>query len=225
MDPMPAPGLTPPEAAPLDPEKRTLARRSLSALGVLSVGSMTGTASSLYLVNHHPLLLIALSPLGRHLVLVAPIVDPVAFVVVAVLRRMAFYLACFQLGRALGPTGVVWIEARAARFARFVRWLERVFQRFSRSVVLVMSGPTVSALAGMSDMTLRVYVPLAVLGLVARMLLLLGLAEIVREPIEWLLSWIDAYWVPGTVILVLGTLAYQWRRARLARALRAGQST
>lgn len=185
---------------------------------------MTGSASSLYLVNHYPLLLIALSPLGRHLVLVAPIVDPVAFVGVAVLRRMAFYLACFQLGRALGPTGVVWLEVRAARFARFVRWVERLFARWSRTVVLLGTGPTVSALAGMSGMPLQLYTGLALVGLVVRMLLLLAFAEMLREPIEWLLALIDEYWVPGTALLVAGTLAYQWRRIRAARAQRADRS-
>lgn len=186
-------------------------------LGILSLGSLAGAASSLYLVNHYPLVLIALSPLGRHLLLVAPIVDPVAFVVVAVLRRMAFYLACFQMGRGLGPSGVEWLEARAERFARFVRWIERLFGRAPHAVVLVMAGPTVSGLAGMTGMRTAAFVSLAVTSLVMRMLFVLGFAEILREPIEWLLARIDEFWVPGTVILVLGALVHQWRRIRLAR--------
>lgn len=217
---MPAPTTLAPDPATIEPEQRALARRSLSALGVLSVGSMTGTASSLYLVNHYPLLLIALSPLGRHLVLVAPIVDPLAFVVVAVARRMAFYLACFQLGRAMGPSGVVWLEQRAPRFARFVRWLENLFQRWSRSVAFLMPGPTVSALAGMSGMTLRLYVALATAGLVLRMIVILVFAELLREPIEWILALIDTYWKPGTALLVVVVLLYQWRRVRMQRAAR-----
>ncbi len=206
-----------PDPANLDPEQRTRARRSLSVLGVLSIGSMAGVASSLYLVNHYPLLLIALSPLGRHLVLVAPIVDPYAFVAVAVLRRMAFYLACYQLGRSTGPAGVVWLEQRAARFARFVRWLEKLFARFSRAVTLISAGPTVSALAGMSGMPLRLFALLATVGLTLRMAAILLFAEALREPIEWLLALIDEYWKPGTAILVTGTLLYQWRRARAKR--------
>jgi hypothetical protein len=197
-----------------------LVQRSLSVLGILSVGSMAGAASSLYLVGHFPLLLIALSPLGRHMLLVAPIVDPVAFVVVAVLRRMAFYLACFQLGRGLGPTGVLWLEARAARFARFVRWVERLFARAPHLVVLVMAGPTTSGLAGIAGIRTLPFVLLATASLVARMLLVLGFAELLREPIERLLAWIDEYWLPGTLVLALGTIAYQWLRLRRARALR-----
>lgn len=211
-----------PDPALLDPEQRALARRALSVLGVLSVGSMAGVASSLYLINHHPLLLVALSPLGRHIVLAAAVVDPVALVTVAVLRRMAFYLACFQLGRSMGPTGVVWLERRAARFARFVRAIERVFARWSRSVVFLMAGPTLSALAGMSGMSLRVYLPLATASLVLRMIGVILFAEALREPIEQALAWIDLYWRPGTVLLVVGIALYQWRRVR---AQRAAQST
>ncbi len=207
-----------PDPAVLDPEQRALARRSLSVLGVLSVGSMSGVASSLYLVNHYPLLLVALSPLGRHVILAAAVVDPFALVAVAVVRRMIFYVACFQLGRSMGPTGVVWLEARAARLARFVRLVERLFARWSRTVVFLSTGPTISTLAGMSGMSMRTFVPLATVGLVLRMIGILLFAEMLREPIEQLLAWIDLYWRPGTALLVAGTLLYQWRRVRSQRA-------
>ena len=196
----------------LSDEQRKLARRCLWGLGILGAGSLGGVAFSLYLVNHYPLLLMALSPLGRHLVLVAPTVDPTALVFVTVIRRMAFYLLTFYLGRALGSTAIDWLEARSPYFARFVRWLERLFARASHLVVLVMAGPTVSALAGISGMRVAVYLPLATTGLVARILLVIGLAEWLREPIEWMLALIDRYWVPGTVVLVVATLAYQRRK-------------
>jgi hypothetical protein len=196
----------------MSPEARRLAARSLSLMGVLGACSMVGVAFSLYLVNHYPLLLIALSPLGRHLILVAPIVDPFAFVAVVVGRRLLFYLASFHLGRALGPLGIPWIEARAARFGRFVRWMERLFARASHAVVLLMAGPTVSALAGISGMRAGVFFPLAALSLVLRALLVLGFAAWIKGYIEIVLAWIDAYWVPGTVVMVVLVAVYRWRR-------------
>lgn len=202
------------DLARLGADERWIARFCLSVLGVLSTGSLIGVAFSLYLVNHFPLLLVAISPIGRHLILVAPSVDPVAFVVVVALRRMLFYLACFYLGRALGPAGIVWLEARAARAARWVRWLEGLFSRASRSVVLLMAGPTTSALAGTSGMSLRTYLPLAVVSLVYRLTLLVFFAEWLRGPIEALLVWIDEYWFPGTLLLVAGVALHLWRRRR-----------
>jgi hypothetical protein len=198
----------------LTPESRRQVKVSLWVLGTLGTGSMAGVASSLYLVNHHPLLLIALSPIGRHLVLVAPIVDPVAFVAVAVLRRMLFYTASFRLGRALGPAGIPWIEARAARFAAFVRWLERLFARASHLVVLFMVGPTVSALAGVSGMRPLVFTALASTSLVLRMLLILGFAEWMRVYIEATLTWIDDHWIPGTAVMLVLVLTYRLLRRR-----------
>ena len=202
----------PPDARPLIGLEQRTARLCLSTLGVLSAGSMIGVASSLYLVTEYPLLLIALSPLGRHLILVAPVVDPVAFVAVAVGRRLLFYQACFHLGRALGPAGITWIETRAARFAHFVRWLERLFARASHTVVLAMTGPTVSALAGISGMRTAVFTLLATLGLVARMLVLLYFAEWLRGPIESVRALIHEYWIPGTVVIVVIVAIHRWRQ-------------
>jgi membrane protein DedA with SNARE-associated domain len=200
----------------LDGDAQRVARLAGSTLAVLGLCSMLGVSSWLYLVNHYPLLLIALSPIGRHLILVAPITDPWAFVAVAVVRRMAFYLGSFYLGRALGPPGVLWIEARARHFGRFVRWLERIFQRWGRVVVFAGAGPTVSALAGISGMGVRSFAALAVPGLILRMLLILAVAEWLEEPIRVVLDWIDRHWVEGTAVMVLGVLVYQLVKLRRA---------
>ena len=55
-------------------------------LGVLTVGTWIGVASSPYLVNNHPVVLIGISPLGRHMVLVAPLVGAPLVLLVGGLR-------------------------------------------------------------------------------------------------------------------------------------------
>ena len=201
----------PPElSGQMTAESRRVARRALSLMGILGTSSLVGVAFSLYLVNHYPLLLVAMSPIGRHLILVAPNVDPFLFVLVAGARRLLFYAGSFQLGSALGPSGLIWLEARAARFARFVRWLERIFEKWSYAVLVLTPGPTVSCLAGIARVPLRVFVPLVTVGLVIRMLLVILMAAWLREPIEALLELIDAYWVPGTILVVIGVLVYRW---------------
>ena len=198
--------------AALSAEQSVMTRRCLSLLGVLATCSMIGVAFSLYLVGHYPLLLVALSPLGRHIILVAPIVSPIALIAVVGTRRMIFYLACFQLGRALGPAGIPWIEQRAARFGLFVRWVERLFSRAPHLMVLGFTGPTVSALAGASNMRTGAYLPLAVVSIVVRLLIALSFAEWIREYLEIILAWINEYWLPGTLVMVLGVAIYRWRR-------------
>ena len=199
-------------------------RLSLTALAILGTGSALGVAFSLYLVNHFPLLLIALSPLGRHVVLITPLAHPVAIVAVVVSRRLLFYAASFQLGRDLGPAGIEWLEERAARFARWVRWIERLFDRAARTVVLVGTGPTIAALAGISGMRFGVFMALAGTGLVVRMALYVIFGGLLREPIEWLLAKIDEIWIPGTIVLVVAVAIHQWRRVRAARRTHTGAS-
>ena len=60
----------------LDPQAQKIARRCLTILATLGSASLIGVASSAYIINHYPLLLIFLSPIGRHLLLVAPTVNP-----------------------------------------------------------------------------------------------------------------------------------------------------
>ena len=45
--------------------------------------------------------------------------------------------------------------------------------------------------------------------------------QLLREPIEQLLVWINEYWVPGTIVLVTIIGITQWRSVRQARAERA----
>jgi membrane protein DedA with SNARE-associated domain len=199
----------------LTPEQRRTVARCLWTIGVLGAATLIGVGSSLYLVNSYPLLLIALSPLGRHLILVAPIVNPYAFVAVAVGRRAAFSVPFFYIGRALGPIAVQWLELRSPRAGQAVRWLERLFRRFEKAsfaVVFFLPGPAISTIAGDSGMRSVVYLSMLVAGLVFRMLITLWIGDWLRGPIEILVGWIDQYRVPGTVVLVAGIAFYQWRQ-------------
>jgi membrane protein DedA with SNARE-associated domain len=201
----------------LSPEDRKLVRRCLILLAVLSAGSMLGSASSLYLVNELPLLLIVLSPIGRNLILAVPNVNPVVFVVVATCRRALFYIPCFYLGRKLGPAGLAWLEERAPGAERFIRWLERIFDRARHPAVFFLLGPAMSTIAGNSGMSVRVWLPLILGGLVLRMVATVLFGEVFREPIEWLLELIDEYKLPGTIVIVLAIVAYQVRKRTRSR--------
>lgn len=203
-------------AATLSAEDRRIVRICLTALAVLGTGSLIGVAFSLYLVEEAPLLLIGISPLGRHFVLVAPKVDPLAYLAVGILRRLAFYLPCYFLGRSLGPVALVWLEARARRFAAWVRFTERIFARGGYLVILLGAGPTTSTLAGISRMRLPVFILLATLSLSFRLMLMYELADVFREPLERLLAWIEQYRLPGTIALIAAIATWQLFKRRRA---------
>jgi membrane protein DedA with SNARE-associated domain len=208
----------------LSREDRTIVRGALTLLGVLSAGSMLGVAFFAYLVEHNPLLLIGMSPLSRHQMLVAPIVDPFSFVAVATCRSLLFCSSCYVLGRTLGPSGILWLEARAEKAARFVRWLERAFNKAPHPVLFLMIGPVTSAIAGSSRMKPWVYGVVAGTGLMTRSLVILEFADWLREPIEALLALIEQYQLPVTLVLVFGIAIYQIRKRR-ARKISASSSS
>lgn len=202
----------------LAPEERRLVTRLLAAMGFFAACSWIGSTFSLYLVEMAPLLLVALSPLGRNLLLTALVVPPVAFVVVATVRRLVFYALTFRLGRALGPYGVPWLEARIPVAARFVKFFQRVYAWHPRLIVFLFTGPILSTVAGMSQLPTRTFLTLAGAGLVVRMVVTLYVAEFLRPQIEWVLEVIHEYRAPGTVVLVVIALGYhlwQKRKARL----------
>jgi hypothetical protein len=207
-------GIPPEIAERLSSVDRKLVLYCVLVMGVLGVASAVGMGFSLYLVNHYPLLLVALSPIGRHMVLVAPAVDPVAFVLVIVVRRTVFYFASFQMGCALGPVAVDWLKYRSPRTGRFIGWLQVLFTRASVAAVFFLPGPAMSTIAGSVGMRTRIFLPLTVFGLVFRTLLVIEIAEWFREPIEVFLAWADAYWIPGTVLMFAVMALYQWKGSK-----------
>lgn len=199
-----------PRAEPSARDRR-MANLCLALLVAMGAAAVVGVMGSLYLADRHPLLLVALSPLPRHLLLVAPTVDPVAFVLVATVRSLSFFLVCFHLGRTLGPSALSWLEGRAPRMGRLVRGIEHAFQRASYPVVLALVGPTVSVIAGAAGMRAFVFAALATLALVARLALILEVGDWLRGPLDALRTLVGTYWLPGTLVLVLGIALSRWR--------------
>ena len=184
-------------------------RRCLALLAALSAGALTGTAASLYLVGHSPLLLIALSPMWRHMILVAPTVHPLAFLVVAIARPLLFATICYILGRTLRGVTHDWLKSRMPWIDRIYSWIERMFNRAPIPALLLLPGAGMSIVAGSAGMRPTLYLPVAALGTALRALALLGFGEWLRAPIEALLVLVDEYWIPGTVLIVAALLLHR----------------
>lgn len=119
-------------------------------MAVLTALSIAGTALSPYLAVEHPLLLIALSPDNRHVVLVAGDVNAAPLIVLAVVRRVLGLSATYGLGFVYGHRFVTWTKERFPRWAGFVRLFERIFERAGAPALLVLPTYTMSGLAGAS---------------------------------------------------------------------------
>ncbi len=199
----------------LSSEDRRVVRLCFMVLGVLTLCMWTGIAVSPYMVNNHPLLLIALAPVSRHVVLVVPVVGVAAMIMVAGLRHMAFTTFAFILGRTIGEPGIVWLEARAEKTGRFVRWLQGFFNRWGYFAVFVFPLGAMAAIAGMARMNPKGFFSVAIAGVVVRLGLLALVASSLREPILWFLELVRRWQGPATlgcVALVAVWQFWKWRK-------------
>ena len=202
--------------AELSDRDRKIVRISLTTLAVLSIGTWIGVASSPYLVNNYPLVLIGMSPLSRHMILVAPLVGAPMVLLVGGLRTLAFTAFAYFLGRALGEPALVWIEERGQKTGRFVRWLERFIHRWSYLAVFIFPLGLMACVAGVTRMPPRGFFLTAFAGIMFRLSLYIVLADSIRAPIMSFLEFIRIYQIPATIAVAVGIGAYQIYKHRRA---------
>ena len=139
------------------------------------------------------------------MILVAPLVGTPMVLLVGGLRSLAFTAVSYFLGRSIGEPGLVWLEQRSENAGRFVRWLERFFQRWSYLAVFIFPLGVMACVAGVARMR-----PFGFFAAIAfRLSLYVWLADSMRGPIMRLLEFIRIYQVPATVVLVIGIGTYQ----------------
>src|SRR6476619_3007989 len=94
-----------------DPARRP-SRRTVTLIVapiiVLVVCGWIGDASAAYLVDHHPVWLIALNARNRNLLLVTNYVDAAPYYIVGTLRLLLSDPLFYMLGNIYGDAGVQW---------------------------------------------------------------------------------------------------------------------
>lgn len=174
------------------------------------------TALTPTLLAEHPLLLVALEPRNRNLLLTADRVDAVPFVVFATIRRVASDPIYFALGHLYGDGAVRWVERQVGGTgARSVRLVEKVFARARGPLVFLFPGLLVCVLAGATGMRTRTFLALNLAGTVAAVLALRAFADPLEPVIGPVTDFVEANqtWLTAlTVALVVLWLA--WQRAR-----------
>jgi membrane protein DedA with SNARE-associated domain len=189
---------------------------------ILGAGSL-GLAFSPWLVVNAPLLLIALSPLPRHLLFVAPKLELLPFVVVAVLRSEAWSALWYFTGITYGERGIRWFEGRNVRMGGLVRAGERLFRRASLPLLLVSPNPLFCLLAGAWGVRPALFFPLTVLGQAAWIVITHRVGAAFAELIASMTQWIGSHVAEltlGTVLFTVGALLL--RQLRNRRNLRPG---
>lgn len=200
-------------SAPPDAKRRLVVWCAVP-LAILTIGSLVGTAFMPYLLARRPLLLVALSPLFRHLVLAAPRVDAAAFFAVVVPRHFLPDPFVYLLGREYGHLAVEWAESNSPLTGRFVRALERVFAKVGPLALLVSPDIIVSTLAGAAKVPFPLFVVFNVLGTIGTAFVARWFGDAFGEAIASVVRFFEAHLALVTVVSVLVVLAFNWYSRR-----------
>jgi membrane protein DedA with SNARE-associated domain len=201
--------------------EQTIDRRRLALLVVpmvgIAVASTVGDALSPTLLVDAPLVLVALVPRNRFLVLAAPQLDLWPFFLVGMVRLALTDPLFYLFGRWYGDGAIDWTERRM-RAPGSVRALERWFRRAAYPIVAIAPNNLVCVLAGASGMSIVGFVVANLGGTAARMVLIWWLGDVFSEPLLDVIDFVGRYrWMftAGTVLLVAGSV---WRARRRGRS-------
>jgi hypothetical protein len=195
----------------------------LGAFAVLSALSIVGTVLSARLVNHAPVLLLALAPANRHLLLTSAAgVSPVAYVIAAGGRYVIGGTVLYLLGRDYGDACRAWFERQPGGLPGSVRWIEKGFDAAWWAVVPVMVGSNAARLlAGARKIPARTYAILLGLGIAGRLALFWYLGQRFKSALEGVLDFIDRYqwWIIAAFVVV--TVFQSYRKTMAAARAKA----
>ena len=193
-------------------------RRIVVAAAVALTGiGLSGVAFAPALLTYSPLLLVGMSAIPRHLVLAAPLTDPVPFVAIATVRRVLGCTALYFLGETFGASGLEWLERRYPKARRLVKWVERMFRNTGALVLLIAPSQPMSALAGNVRLPLWQFLPAVTCGQLVWVSLTYWLGDYFSEQTTPFVAWLRENVVSTTAACVIGVLAYQLVRRRRQR--------
>jgi membrane protein DedA with SNARE-associated domain len=190
----------------------------LGAAGALGLAGLIGATAVPTLLSYSPLLLVALSPLPRHIVLAAPVTPMLPLVLVATARRLLACTLGYVLGRTFGQDGLRFLERRYPKASGLLRSLERLFERAAPAVLLVAPGPPFCALAGVTKMPLWLFLPVVTAAQVAWISLTYELGEALSAWVLPILAFFREHMLSTTLGFALIVLTYQLIRRRSRRS-------
>ncbi len=198
------------------PRRSPADRRRLALLVVpmvaIALTAAVGDALSPTLLVDAPLLLVAMVPRNRFLVLAAPQLDFWPFFVVGMGRLLLTDPLFYLFGRRYGDAAITWTEQRMGAPGS-VRTIERWFRRAAYPVVAIAPNNLVCVLAGATGMSVRGFFTANFGGTAARMVLIWWAGEVFAEPLLDVVDFVARYrwWFTG---LSVALVVLSVRRAR-----------
>ncbi|MEY2430355.1 MAG: hypothetical protein QOC92_80 [Acidimicrobiaceae bacterium] len=195
------------------PSKRTLSL-IVTPIIVLVICGWIADASAPYLVDHHPLWLIALNARNRNLVLVVNQLDAVSYYVVGTLRLLLSDPLFYLLGFFYGDGAIRWMEKQAPTYGKLMRSAEKWFGVATYPLVFIAPNNFICLFAGAAGMSIPVFFVLNITGTITRLWLIRWVGDIFADPIENVLQFIRDYRMPLLILSVALVVVTIWNERR-----------
>ena len=203
-------------APEVSPRTRRLA---LSAMGLLTLVGLLGTALSPSLVAEYPLTLLGLNPDGRHLVLVAGHVEHWQAILVGAFRRALTVFAMFGVAYVFGHSLLARLDERPPWVRTLVARVESVFARAGLLMVVIAPFFWVAAFAGAARMHWRTFLVAMLPGQFALTSLYLYAGDVFSPYTDGIVAFIADNSVSLTLGAVLLVLTQELVRRRRGYSL------
>ena len=181
---------------------------------------LLGLALAPILTREQPILLLLLNPTTTILLLVSARVELVWLIALVTARRFLVHIVFFLLGWWYAEAALNWMIGRGTDAEAIVGRGERIFRRIGWLAVLIWPGPFPSVLSGASRLSWPLFVAIDLIGTVVSILLTRYAASLAANPLDIVLSFIDANAEVLTIICVAAVvlwLGIRWLQGRNKR--------
>ncbi len=169
--------------------------------------------------TEHPLALLALSPINRHLILTANQLGIGEYFGVGLARHLIPDPVFYIVGYWFGARALKWVSEGNAMAERLVgengQGLEDpAHRRYLYPLAFIMPNNWVSVFCGAARIPFRIFLIINVCGTTARIALCKAIAVVFDDEVSTVSGWISRYQLPITIVsivLVLIAMSYQLR--------------
>jgi len=184
---------------------------------LISIGTIANAIHPT-LVKNHPLLLVALEPRNRWIILVADKVQFWPLLIFGTLRRLASDPLFFLLGHLYGDGAVRWAERKFDFGTGTIEKIEKVFQKAGPVLVFFFPGALVCVLAGATGMSPVLFFVLNIVGTIFTVTVLYHFASVVAGPVDAINGFYGDNFKWLTVVTVTLTALYIWNQWRQGKS-------
>ncbi len=171
----------------------------LVPIGLLIIGAQIGQAFVAKLAVEHPLLLIALDPRNRHMILASGRLDSWSFYVVGTGRLLLSDPLFYLLGYWYGDTAINWMNRRGGSIGQALKQAEWAFSKAMYPMLFVLPNNYICLFAGAQRMSPATFLTINITGTIARLVLIRWVGDLFEEPLKDVLGFFKEYQLQLTI--------------------------